>query len=161
MSNELFYTEFVSSIGTIFLYAKKKSIIALDFKSNSSYSSALNNPNLPILKSATKELEEYFAGKRRKFTIKLEPSGTIFQKMAWSALLEIPYGKTKSYKEQAEMLNKPKAFRAVGSANGKNPIPIIIPCHRIVTFDGKLGGYSGDILLKQKLLKLEGHFFKI
>ncbi len=161
MTNEIFYSKFNSIVGPIFIYASNNSIVALDFKMLDIYKHASYNPNLPILKTAQIELEEYLSKKRKNFTIHLDPKGTTFQKKAWSALLKIPYGETKSYKEQAKMLNNPNACRAVGSANGKNPIPIIIPCHRIISYSGKIGGYSGDITLKQKLLEIEGNFFNI
>lgn len=89
------------------------------------------------------------------FKCRLDPKGTQFQKMVWNELLKIPFGKTLSYKDIAKKVNKPNASRAVGNACGKNPIPIIIPCHRVVAADGKLGGYSGCIDIKKKLLKIE------
>jgi len=101
------------------------------------------------------QLEEYFAGKRQKFDVPLNPQGTEFQCMVWKALLEIPYGKTRSYKQIAQAIGKPKACRAVGLANNKNPIWIIIPCHRVIGSDGTLTGYGGGLRMKQKLLDLE------
>ena len=89
------------------------------------------------------QLQEYFAGKRKKFSLKLDISGTKFQTAAWFSLNKIPYGKTISYAEQAKLVRKPRAFRAVGSANGKNPVAIVLPCHRVIASDGTLGGYGG------------------
>ena len=103
-----------------------------------------------------RELEEYFAGTRKEFTFPLDLRGTEFQKRCWNALLAIPYGETRSYADQARAVGSPNGFRAVGMANGDNPIAIVVPCHRVITSDGKLGGYGGGLDLKEKLLKLEG-----
>jgi len=103
-----------------------------------------------------RELEEYFAGKRKEFTFALDLRGTDFQKKCWQALLDIPYGETRSYADQARVVGSPSGFRAVGMANHDNPIAIVVPCHRVITSDGKLGGYGGGLDVKEKLLKLEG-----
>lgn len=108
-----------------------------------------------ILSKAATELEEYFTGKRQIFDIPLEPVGTDFQKKVWQALLEIPYGETKSYKEIAIAAGSPKGCRAAGMANNRNPIAIIVPCHRVIGADGKLVGYAGGLDLKLELLNLE------
>ena len=110
------------------------------------------------LSLAEKQLQEYFAGKRKKFSLKLDISGTKFQESAWFSLNKIPYGKTISYAEQAKLVRKPRAFRAVGSANGKNPVAIVLPCHRVIASDGTLGGYGGGLAIKRKLLALEKNF---
>lgn len=107
------------------------------------------------LNLAERQLQEYFAGKRKKFSIKLDISGTEFQESVWYALNKISYGKTVSYAQQAKLVHKPKAFRAVGSANGKNPVAIVLPCHRVIASDGTLGGYGGGLSIKRKLLALE------
>ncbi len=101
------------------------------------------------------QLEEYFAGDRQSFKVKMNLKGTDFQRSVWQELQRVPYGKTASYREIAERINNPKACRAVGGANGKNPIPIIIPCHRIIGNDGSLTGFGGGIELKKELLRLE------
>ncbi|MFB0921402.1 MAG: methylated-DNA--[protein]-cysteine S-methyltransferase [Oscillospiraceae bacterium] len=106
--------------------------------------------------AAAKQLREYFAGKRRDFDLPLDAQGTAFQKKVWTALMEIPYGETRSYKDIAEAVGSPKGFRAVGGANHNNPISIIIPCHRVITADGGLGGYGGGLDIKTLLLELEG-----
>ncbi len=111
-----------------------------------------NNPHFILLE---KELREYFDGKREYFTVPLSPVGTDFQKKVWEVLREIPYGSTRSYQEQANILGNTKAVRAVANANGLNKISIIIPCHRVIGSDGKLTGYGGGIWRKQKLLELE------
>jgi len=104
---------------------------------------------------AAAQLEEYFDGERREFDLPLDPSGTPFQMAVWKELLAIPYGETRSYKQIAENIGSPKAFRAVGLANNRNPISIIIPCHRVIGSDGSLVGYGGGLDMKQKLLELE------
>ena len=104
-----------------------------------------------------KQLDEYFAGKRTKFELNISPRGTEFQKKVWAELLKIPYGKTKSYQEIAEAVGKPKAQRAVGSACNKNPILLIIPCHRVVSKTGKLTGFACGVDRKEQLLKLESN----
>ncbi len=109
-----------------------------------------------VLDRAAAQLEEYFAGKRTEFDLPLELEGTPFQKDVWLALAEIPYGKTVSYAELANMVGRPSAFRAVGQANGANPIPIVLPCHRVIASGGGIGGYGGGLDMKRQLLALEG-----
>lgn len=101
------------------------------------------------------QLQEYFAGKRQEFELQIDPQGTPFQKEVWRELCRIPYGKTASYQAIAERLGKPKACRAVGMANGRNPLPIIIPCHRIIGKNGTLTGFGGGLPMKRQLLDLE------
>jgi methylated-DNA-[protein]-cysteine S-methyltransferase len=117
----------------------------------------LNEQN-SILQEAKRQLEEYFSGKRKQFNLPFKiMNGTPFQQKVWKQLLQIPYGKTITYGELAAAIQNPKAVRAVGQANRKNPLAIIIPCHRVIGKDGKLTGYSGNRTdLKEKLLKLEG-----
>jgi methylated-DNA-[protein]-cysteine S-methyltransferase len=103
-----------------------------------------------------RELEEYFAGKRREFSFPLDLRGTDFQLACWRALLAIPYGETRSYAAIARAVGKPNAFRAVGMANNRNPIAIVVPCHRVIASDGTLCGYGGGLEVKRKLLELEG-----
>jgi methylated-DNA-[protein]-cysteine S-methyltransferase len=104
---------------------------------------------------AMRQLREYFAGKRAEFDLPLAPEGTAFQRSVWRQLQEIPYGETISYGELARRVGNPKASRAVGSANGANPLPIVIPCHRVIAGDGSLGGFGGGLPTKQTLLALE------
>ena len=108
-----------------------------------------------LLSMATIQLDEYFQGKRTTFSLPFKLTGTPFQLAVWKELQNIPYGKTTSYKEIAQKINKPKAYRAVGMANNKNPLPIIIPCHRVIGSNGKLIGYAGGLKLKNYLLELE------
>ncbi len=105
--------------------------------------------------TAVRELEEYFAGYRRKFTVKTNLQGTDFQCSVWQQLQKIPYGTTQSYKDIASALGKPGAARAVGMANNRNPLPILVPCHRVIFADGSLGGFASGVELKRKLLVLE------
>lgn len=108
-----------------------------------------------LIKDVKKQLDEYFAGKRKSFDLPLAPSGTEFQKKVWNALTQIPYGKTCSYKDIACAIGNPNACRAVGMANNKNPIAIIIPCHRVVGKNGDLTGYAGGLDIKKILLDIE------
>ena len=108
-----------------------------------------------LLSMATFQLDEYFLGKRTTFSLPFKLTGTPFQLAVWKELQNIPYGQTTSYKEIAQKINKPKAYRAVGMANNKNPLPIIIPCHRVIGSNGKLIGYAGGLKLKNYLLELE------
>ena len=108
-----------------------------------------------LLSMATIQLDEYFQGKRTTFSLPFKLTGTPFQLAVWKELQNIPYGQTTSYKEMAQKINKPKAYRAVGMANNKNPLPIIIPCHRVIGSNGKLIGYAGGLKLKNYLLELE------
>lgn len=110
----------------------------------------------PVLCEAVRQLEAYFDGKLREFDLPLAPQGTPFQLAVWQALMEIPYGQTRSYKEIAMAVGREKACRAVGMANNRNPISIIVPCHRVVGADGSLVGYGGGLEVKKYLLRLEG-----
>lgn len=109
----------------------------------------------PLLARAGGQLTEYFAGTRKTFDLPLAPQGTAFQRAVWSALIDIPYGETRSYRQIAEAVGNPKACRAVGMANNRNPISIFIPCHRVIGANGSLTGYGGGLPLKEQLLRLE------
>lgn len=108
------------------------------------------------LQVAAVQLEEYFAGQREHFDLVLNPQGTEFQQEVWTSLRAIPYGQLRSYGDIAKSINRPKAVRAVGAANGRNPIPIIVPCHRVIGSNGSLTGFAGGLDMKEQLLKLEG-----
>ena len=144
-------------IGILYLVASERGLKGVgikkpkDFYSTEPPSGAVQI----ILRNAKNQIDEYFEGKRASFDLPLEAEGTEFQKKVWRRLGQIPYGQTKSYKDIAIELQAPKACRAVGSANGKNPLMIVIPCHRVIASDGTLGGYSGGLELKIKLLELE------
>ena len=117
-----------------------------------------SNVETDFIKDVKFQLDEYFSGKRKVFNIKINPSGTDFQKLVWKELQKIPYGKTKSYSEVAASCNNKNAQRAVGSACNKNPIMIIIPCHRVISKNGNLGGFAYGNKIKLKLLKIENCF---
>ncbi len=110
----------------------------------------------PVLVEAAHQLEQYFAGQRRAFALKLDFAGTTFQRRVWNALLTIPFGQTRSYGQLARQIGNPTAMRAVGAANGRNPISIVTPCHRVIGSTGKLTGFAGGLDVKAYLLALEG-----
>lgn len=114
-------------------------------------------PPTPLLQYAQEQLTAYFSGQRKTFALPLAPHGTPFQRAVWQALQKIPYGQTRSYGEIAALIGKPHAYRAVGAANHCNPLPILIPCHRVVGANGTLTGYAGGLTTKQFLLELEKH----
>jgi len=146
----------VTPIGRLTLVASPKGLQQVIFGAKKlSTAKSVSSKASDHLTQTERQLREYFAGKRKKFSIKLDISGTEFQESVWYALNKISYGKTVSYAQQAKLVRKPKAFRAVGSANGKNPVAIILPCHRVIASDGTLGGYGGGLSIKRKLLALE------
>jgi len=143
-----------SPAGPLLLAASPRGLVALEFAGRSCRvpGTQSHEPFAPCIR----ELEEYFAGQRRQFSFPLDLRGTDFQIACWRALLEIPYGETRSYADIARAVGKPNAFRAVGMANNRNPIAIVVPCHRVIASDGTLCGYGGGLDLKRKLLELEG-----
>ncbi len=154
------FTHFDSPIGTLLAISTDDAITDLHVVSGK-YVPAIadhwiDSPKLPLFLQLRQELGEYFAGKRKSFNVKLAPEGTEFQRAAWKALTKIPFGQTRSYGEQAAAIGKPKAVRAIGAANGRNPIGIFIPCHRVIGANGTLTGYAGGLDKKEFLLKLEG-----
>ena len=143
-----FFTErFSSPIGDLIVRADEHHLLGLAFADSIDttdvHSQPIQTTGSPVLRNTKKQLEEYFAGIRHTFDIPIDPQGTTFQKNAWKALQAIPYGTTRSYQEEAQMANHPKAVRAIGGANNKNPIVIIIPCHRVIGKNGTLTGYAG------------------
>ena len=156
---EINYYTYETSFGSITIVSDGKSIIHVKSESTGGNTKMLTaigvNKADKLTDLAAAQLTEYFSGARREFDLPLDPQGTDFQKSVWKALQDIPYGKTKSYKQIAEAIKNPKACRAVGMANNKNPIWIIIPCHRVIGADGSLTGYGGGLGMKEKLLKLE------
>jgi len=153
MMKDLAYTHLITSpMGTLIAKCDGEAITLLDFTDDSNQ---INTSVHPLLLQLEKELSDYFEGKRISFALPLNPKGTPFQQSVWKTLLTIPYGETISYATEAEMLGNPKATRAVANANGKNPIAILIPCHRVIASNGELGGYSGGIEKKEFLLALE------
>lgn len=143
-------------IGIAKIVGDKNGIQSVSVLNDDAISEKLLNSKTPeCLQACVVQLEEYFNGKRESFNLTVNPKGTAFQKKVWKALLKIPYGKTKSYLEQSKILGDVKAIRAVASANGKNPLWIVIPCHRVIGSDGSLTGYAGGIWRKKWLLAHE------
>jgi methylated-DNA-[protein]-cysteine S-methyltransferase len=143
-----------TNMGKIGIVEKNGSITNLYF-ADDNWPADIEIYEAPVLKEAAQQLKSYLAGKLTTFSLPLEPSGTAFMKQVWASLCEIPYGKTVSYKSVAERIGKPNAARAVGLANNRNPIPIFIPCHRVIGTNGSLVGYRGGLELKNKLIKME------
>ena len=161
-----------SMAGPLFLAASQRGLVALEFdvrlpgqqtiRPNPRDLRQEGNAKIAFEESSfamqlyINELEQYFSGKRRKFDFPLDLRGTDFQLTCWRALLAIPYGETRSYVDIARAVGKPNAFRAVGMANNRNPIAIVVPCHRVIASDGGLCGYGGGLDVKRKLLEMEG-----
>ena len=163
-------TKIHSPIGPLFLAASDQGLVALEFDARLPGQQSIR-PNPRDLRQEGKalfeesgnamlsyatQIEEYFSGKRREFTFQLDLRGTDFQIACWRALQAIPYGETRIYADIARAVGKPTAFRAVGMANNRNPIAIVVPCHRVIASDGTLCGYGGGLEVKRKLLELEG-----
>jgi len=159
----MYFTLYQSPLGEIALTANDKGLTALAFQDGSAaidLEAGYQESSAPFVE-ACRQLDEYFAGERDEFSLALAPKGTEFQKKVWQALTTIKQGETKSYQWLAKKINNEKAVRAVGSANGANPIALIIPCHRVIGANGKLTGYAGGLNLKAKLLMHEGAKFKV
>jgi methylated-DNA-[protein]-cysteine S-methyltransferase len=146
-----------TEIGPLHLVASEKGLQGVFWKKRKDVPMAekTRSPQAAILAQAEREIREYLSGKRERFDIVLDLEGMEFQKQVWKRLMRIPYGKTKSYAEIASEIKNEKACRAVGTANGKNPISIIIPCHRVIASNGSLGGYAGGLRIKTRLLEIE------
>nr|WP_206613541.1 methylated-DNA--[protein]-cysteine S-methyltransferase [Parahaliea mediterranea] len=143
-----------SPIGPLQLEASNQGLAAIRFAGT--HHPPIGNAADPLLQQAARELAEYFAGTRRRFGLALAPRGTPFQQQVWRALEDIPYGAVCSYRDIARSVGREKAVRAVGAANGRNPLPIVVPCHRVIGSNGQLTGYAGGLAIKQQLLALEG-----
>ncbi len=148
-----------SPIGPLYLVASDKGLQGIYWTKQSApmaKSLISSDPVIKILSKTVRQLEEYFQSKRTQFDLPFDiVSGTTFQRTVWQQLSKIPYGKTVSYKDIAAKIKNPRAVRAVGSANGRNPLSIIVPCHRVIAADGTLGGYAGGLDIKTKLLAIE------
>jgi methylated-DNA-[protein]-cysteine S-methyltransferase len=148
-----------SPIGKLKLVASDKGLAAILWEDDDPrrvrLKEVVENPTNAILIQTEKELEEYFSGTRSTFSVPLDTHGTEFQKNVWNALLKIPFGETRTYGQLAKELGHPKAMRAVGAANGRNPAAIVVPCHRVIGADGKLTGFAGGLEAKAHLLNLE------
>jgi methylated-DNA-[protein]-cysteine S-methyltransferase len=150
-----------SPVGKLKLVASDAGLVAILWENDNPRRIRLNdlieNQQHSVLVDTERQLKEYFAGKRKAFAVALDMRGTRFQKDVWEALLAIPYGETRSYGQLAKQLGNPRATRAVGAANGRNPLSIIVPCHRVIGSTGKLTGFAGGLDTKARLLDLEKH----
>jgi len=155
----LLYKEFESPVGKLKLVANSNALVAVLWEREQpnrvKLETATLAPQQPILLETERQLGEYFSGTRTDFDLPLQPGGSEFQKKVWRALREIPFGQTRSYLDLAKAIGSAKAARAVGAANSKNPLSIIVPCHRVVGADGSLTGFAGGIATKAALLALE------
>jgi methylated-DNA-[protein]-cysteine S-methyltransferase len=161
--SQLFYSWFESPFGLLLLAGSNDGLRLVSFgggKRQKGVDPEWRQDDSTFVE-VVRQLQSYFAGERKIFDLPLALQGTEFQKRVWTALRKIPYGETVSYKELAGTVGSPKAVRAVGAANGANPIPIIIPCHRVIGNDGSLTGFGGGLPLKRKLLQLESQQFKL
>jgi methylated-DNA-[protein]-cysteine S-methyltransferase len=150
-----YHTHVDSPVGPLLLLSDGRALTGLYMNEWIVPEGSVENPDATPFPILIDQLQEYFAGERKEFDVPLSPQGTTFQRVVWAHLRDIPYGQTISYGELAKRIRSPKACRAVGLANGKNPISIIVPCHRVIGANGKLTGYGGGIENKQILLDLE------
>jgi methylated-DNA-[protein]-cysteine S-methyltransferase len=161
---KLAFMQMSSPVGILKLVATEKALVAVLWENENPkrvrLAELVEYTDHPILLETQQQLNEYFAGTRQQFDLPLDFEGTEFQQKVWQALLEIPFGETRSYRDIAEQVGNVKAVRAVGAANGKNPISIIAPCHRVVGMNGKLVGFAGGLDNKEILLNLEQQSFK-
>lgn len=160
LHQDMYTTYFTSPLGLIQIQATDDKIVSLEFirrgaRRAPDILSQISGARRAPLRECIQQLKEYFSGKRKKFDLPIEMTGTDFQKSVWKALQKIPYGKTMSYKGIAEKIGNPKAMRAVGNANNKNKLPLIIPCHRVIGANGKLVGFACGLDKKEWLLQLE------
>ena len=156
MANRFTYYE--SPLGIITLQANEQGLLGAWFEIHTTKPDQLGDQddNFPIFELVTEQLNRYFSGEAVQFDVPIAAKGTPFQQSVWQALTTIPYGETWSYAQLAEAIGNPKAVRAVGLANGKNPVSVIVPCHRVIGKNGKLTGYAGGVEHKQRLLVIEG-----
>lgn len=159
MKTSLAYKMVKSPVGEIKLVASAEALMAVlwgnSAPGHARFAEATEDPSHPVLRQAERQLADYFAGKLKVFSLKLDFTGTDFQKVVWQALLTIPYGETRSYREVAAQIGNPKAVRAAGGAIGRNPISIIAPCHRVLGASGQLTGFAGGLAVKSLLLEIE------
>ena len=151
----LYYSRLDSLVGPLLIVASEQGLVRLEFDRDPAKVPANAVASDEKTAPYVRQLEEYFARRRQHFDFPLDLRGTEFQKRCWQALLEIPYGETRSYADIARAVGNPRGFRAVGLANNRNPIAIVVPCHRVLASDGTLCGYGGGLDVKQKLLELE------
>jgi O-6-methylguanine DNA methyltransferase len=154
----IYSTRTKSPVGPLLFAASVRGLLKLEFdrgQPTDGDSRQSWQESAAVLEPYVRELDEYFAGQRREFSLPLDLRGTDFQLKCWRSLLAIPYGETRTYREIAEAIGHPRAFRAVGMSNNRNPIAIVVPCHRVIASDGSLCGYGGGLETKSKLLQLE------
>ena len=160
MTSSIYTTTMDSPLGPICIAGTEQGLTRVDFQQG--IRPVETEPDWPIndeiFSDAVQQLQEYFEGRRQQFTLRLAPDGTAFQQQVWQELQRIPFGTTITYQELAHRIGKPKGARAVGSANGCNPIAIIVPCHRVIGQDGRLRGYASGLPIKRKLLQHEGTY---
>jgi methylated-DNA-[protein]-cysteine S-methyltransferase len=153
------YKTMKSPVGPLKLVASQRGLAAILWENDDPkrvrLAPLVEDKNHPVLLEAERQLNDYFAGKLKKFSLRFDFAGTEFQKEVWRALADIPFGETRSYGDIARQIGRPKAVRAVGAANGRNPISIIVPCHRVIGSNGKLTGFAGGLETKAFLLKAE------
>lgn len=156
MTNRFTYYE--SPLGTVTLQANEEGLLGLWFETYTTKPEQLGvqDASFPIFELVADQLNRYFSGEAIQFSVPIATKGTPFQQSVWQALTTIPYGETWSYAQLADAIGNPKAVRAVGLANGKNPVSVIVPCHRVIGKNGKLTGYAGGVERKQRLLVIEG-----
>lgn len=150
-----YFYEYNTKICKIAIAENKGYITDILLNSDRKINYDITKKETELIKQTISEIQEYFNGNRKAFSVPIKPHGTDFQLKVWNGLLKIPYGETRSYKDLANFINCKNGYRAVGMANSKNPIPIIIPCHRVINSDGTLGGFSCGLDLKIKLLNIE------
>ena len=152
------YRTMPSPCGLVCLVGTEQGLIRVDFQQGERpvQPEPTWQEDIGLLERAQRQIEEYFQGQRQSFTLPLAPPGTAFQQRVWQELQRIPYGTTRTYRELAQHLGMSRAARAVGHANGRNPLAIVIPCHRLIGSDGQLRGYAGGVAIKQRLLQHEG-----
>ncbi|KHO61793.1 cysteine methyltransferase [Thermoanaerobacter sp. YS13] len=152
----MIYKKFISPVGVLTIFSSGKGICRINFENETSLLEGFKGGSDFYIEECIRQLDLYFQKKLKNFDVRLDLQGTNFQKAVWREISKIPYGKVKTYGEIAKLIGKPKATRAVGQALNKNPIPIIIPCHRVIGKDGNLTGFGGGIEIKKFLLSLEG-----
>jgi methylated-DNA-[protein]-cysteine S-methyltransferase len=158
-AKRIFHRVHASPVGPLLVAVSDAGVHAIEFQSSRHpvrRDARWEADDHPLLDEVAAQLDAYFAGERRTFDLPLAPEGTAFQQSVWQALSDIPFGETRSYADIANVIGKPTAMRAVGAANGRNPIPIVVPCHRVIGADGGLTGFGGGLPTKQFLLALEG-----
>jgi methylated-DNA-[protein]-cysteine S-methyltransferase len=158
MTLQIVQTTMTTPLGPLRLLATDRGLRGIYFEGHKGAPESVlpSEPNHPVLSATVQQLEEYFAGRRRDFALPLDAQGTDFQRRVWRGLRDIPFGRTSTYGDLARLLDSPGGSRAVGAANGRNPLSIVVPCHRVVGGNGKLTGYAGGLTAKEWLLRHEG-----